>query len=70
MRARLARRVASKRAGPTGPPKRTPILLKDPVHITEDEADALISFRRLNEPSLTLEEYLCRRGHQVDGGAG
>jgi hypothetical protein len=66
MKARVAGQAVSERARPTAPPKRNPILLKNPVHITEDEADALISIRRLNESSVTLEEYLRRRSHELD----
>jgi len=41
-------------------------LLPDPDRVTEDDADAIIGLRRLKESSVSLEEYLRRRGYELD----
>ena len=36
-------------------------LLPNPDWITEDDADAIIAYRRRKEPAISLEEYLIKR---------
>ncbi len=38
---------------------------KSRVAISEDEADNIICDRRLNEPTISLEDYLVKRGHAL-----
>jgi hypothetical protein len=46
--------------------RRKGILLKNPVQITEDEADAIISLRRLrSENPIPLKKVLKRYGYRV-----
>jgi len=47
-------------------PGKKGFLLTIPVHITEDEADMIICQRRLDEPTITLEEYLAEHGYELD----
>lgn len=47
------------------PKRRRGVRLRNPVQITEDEADLIISMRRLEEPTITFEEYLERRGYEL-----
>jgi hypothetical protein len=61
---RAKKHDSSARRVPAKPVK--PFVLKNPVQISEDEADAIISTRRLSETSITLEEYLRKRGHALD----
>jgi hypothetical protein len=37
------------------------------VHVTEDEADILISIRRENEKRVSLAEVLRKHGHGLEG---
>lgn len=41
--------------------------LKKPVHITEDEADILISMRREKEKRVSLAEALRTHGYELEG---
>jgi len=41
--------------------------LPKPVHITEDEADILISMRREKERRISLAEVLRKHGYGLDG---
>lgn len=41
-------------------------LLPDPDWVTEDDADAIISLRREREPSVSLEQYLRKRGYELE----
>jgi len=71
---KAARKVVSKRAHTKTPvvagrrsgPQRNPSVPKKPLYLTEDEGDVMISVRRLTESSVTLEEYLRSRGHELD----
>ena len=38
---------------------------KNRVAISEDEADNIICDRRLNEPTISLEDYLVKRGYAL-----
>jgi hypothetical protein len=43
------------------------VRLKNPVHITEDEADILISMRREKEKRISLAEVLRKQGYGLEG---
>ncbi|MFN3324294.1 MAG: hypothetical protein ACK5AZ_12415 [Bryobacteraceae bacterium] len=55
----------SKKKHTTPEPRKEAVLLKNPVEISEDEADMLVARQRLKEPTITLEEYLRRHGHEL-----
>ena len=43
------------------------MILQNPVHITEDEADIIISLRRMKEePAYSLEEVLRENGRKLN----
>lgn len=48
-------------------PKLKAIRLKKPVHITEDEADILISMRREKERRVSLAVVLRKHGYGLEG---
>jgi hypothetical protein len=47
-------------------PKRKPTRRNAPPKITEDEADGIISQRRLSEPSIPFEKVLKKHGFILD----
>jgi hypothetical protein len=47
--------------------RRRAVVLQNPVHITEDEADIIIRLRRMKEePAYSLEEVLREDGRKLD----
>jgi hypothetical protein len=48
-------------------PKLEAIRLKKPAHITQDEADILISMRREKERRVPLAEVLRKHGYGLEG---
>jgi hypothetical protein len=57
----------AEKASPPSRKRRTAVILQNPVHITEDEADIIISLRRMKEePAYSLEEVLRENGRKLD----
>jgi hypothetical protein len=42
-------------------------LLSDQDWVSEDDADAIIAYRRRKEPAISLDDYLRQRGHDLAG---
>jgi hypothetical protein len=57
----------AEKASQTSRKRRTAVVLQNPVRITEDEADIIISLRRMKEePTYSLEEVLRENGRKLD----
>lgn len=56
-----------KAAPPSKKRRPTAVAIQNPVHITEDEADIIISLRRMKkEQTYSLEEVLRENGRKLD----
>jgi hypothetical protein len=57
----------AEKSPPTSRKRRTAVVLQNPVRITEDEADIIISLRRMKEePAYSLEDVLRENGRKLD----
>ena len=57
----------AEKGSPSSRKRRTAMVVQNPVRITEDEADIIISFRRMKEePTYSLEEVLRENGRKLD----
>ena len=59
-------RAPARKAPPTSGLKPLGKVICDPIQISEDEADGIVSRKRLKEPLISFEDHLRKRGHVLE----